>query len=315
MNQGRSQGHHQINSSKDLEIKSASHLALVEIVAGSVGHGFKVPFTGTLLSYYQLYICLGMMIRYKAAAVQVFNTSVIVALLKTLSPLGKKITPMIAIFMQGFLLWLGTAILGGGVIGMVLGSILFVTWSMFQIAIGYVLIYGFDFFKMIEFFQKEMSDYAHLNIYWVFATYWMLKVVLAVGLVSYLALKNSAEKEWALDEKKLTSWRAKILSTSTTSQGTSSFSRAWKDLVNPFFLISFALMVLFHYFQGTPSMEIVWFVCRSLAVAFVLFYFLRSPWTKRVLFSVFGKSKRYRALYKKMYLVKRRLEEPNRTSN
>lgn len=312
MNQGRSQGPYQNNSLKDLEIKSASHLALVEIVAGSVGHGFKIPFTGTLLSYYQLYICLGMMIRYKAAAVQVFNTTVMVALLKTLSPLGKKITPMIAIFMQGFLLWLCTAILGGSILGMLLGSILFVSWSIFQIAIGYTLVYGFDFFKMIEFFQKEMSGYAHLNIYWVFAAYWMLKVVLAIGLVSYLAFKNSAEKEWTLDEKKLTIWRAEILPAVSVNDGTSSSVRALKDIINPFFLISFVLMGLFHFYQGTPTIEIVWFVCRSLAAAFVLFYLIRSPWTKRVLFSVFGKSRRYRALYKKMNKVKRFLDLNNR---
>ncbi|OYZ22913.1 MAG: hypothetical protein B7Y39_07105 [Bdellovibrio sp. 28-41-41] len=315
MNQGRSQGPHHNNSLKDLEIKSASHLALVEIVAGSVGHGFKIPFTGTLLSYYQLYICLGMMIRYKAAAVQVFNTTVIVALLKTLSPLGKKITPMIAIFMQGFFLWFCTTLLGGSIFGMLLGSILFVSWSIFQIAIGYTLVYGFDFFKMIEFFQKEMNDYTHLNIYWVFAAYWVLKIGLAIGLVAYLALKNSTEKEWTLEEKKLTAWRVKILMASNVGEGTSSSARALKDLVNPFFLISLIMMGLFHFYQGTAKMDIVWFVCRSLAVAFVLFYLIRSPWTKRALFSVFGKSRRCRALYKKMYLVKRRLEEPNRPSN
>lgn len=305
MNQGSSQN----ILPKDLEIKSASHLALVEIVFGSVGHGFKIPFTGTFLSYYQLYVCLAMMIRNNAPPIQIFNTSVLVSLLKTLSPLGKKITPMIAIFMQGFLLWFGTVLLGGSVLGMMLGSALLVSWSILQIAIGYTLVYGFDFFRMIEFFQKEMSDYTSVNIYSVFIAYWILKILLAEGLVGYLALKRESVNEWSLDEKKLLAWRAKIFQKQNEVTHSSSVLRSVKDLTNPFFFLSLVLMVLFHFFKSTPTLDIVWFVCRTLAIAFLMFYLIRADWVKRCLFSCFGRRKRYRALYKKMYLVKRRLEE------
>jgi len=293
---------------KDLEIKSASHLALVEIVFGSMGHGFKIPFTGTFLSYYQLYVCLAMMIRRQALPIQVFNTSVLVALLKTLSPMGKKITPMIAIFTQGFLLWFGTSLGGGHILGMALGSALFVSWSILQIAIGYTLVYGFDFFRMIEFFQNEMNDYTHVNIYSVFIAYWVLKIILAQGLIVFLVFKRSSSSEWSLDEKKLLDWRAKFFQNQRVLHY-SDFKRAVKDLTNPFFFLSLALMVVFHFFQNTSNMQIVWFVCRTLAMAFLMFYLIRADWVKRFLFSWFGKNKRYRTLYKKMYLVKRRLEE------
>lgn len=69
------------------------------------------------------------------------------------------------------------------------------------------------------------------------------------------------------------------------SDGASSFKRAGKDLVNPFFLVSF------------------------------VFYLIRSPTTKRFLLGCFGKNRKYRTLYKKMYLVKRRLYTPSRTSS
>lgn len=305
MNQGSSQN----ILPKDLEIKSASHLALVEIVFGSVGHGFKIPFTGTFLSYYQMYICLAMMIRKHAPPIQVFNTSVLVSLLKTLSPLGKKITPMIAIFMQGFLLWVGTISLGGTVLGMMVGSALFVSWSIVQIAIGYTLVYGFDFFRMIEFFQKEMTDYTSVNIYAVFIAYWIFKIILAQGMVGYLVFKRNSGTEWSFDEKKLLDWRANFLKKQDNASPSSSVFRAVKDLTNPFFFLSLALMVLFHFFKNTATMDIVWFVCRTLAIAFLMFYLIRADWLKRFLFSCFGKSKRYRSLYKKVYLVKRRLEE------
>lgn len=293
--------------SRELEVKSASHLALVEIVFGSVGHGFKIPFAGTFLSYYQLYILLVMMIRKQAPAIATFNTSVIVALLKTLSPLGKKITPMIAIFMQGFLLWLGTTVFGGTLVGMMVGSALFVSWSLVQIAIGYTVVYGLDFFRMIEFFQKEMSAYVVVNFYFIFIAYWVVKIVLAETLLIYLVFKNQSHVEWSLDEKKMLNWRSKMIS-SETPKVTSNLGRAGKDLVNPFFFLTLALMILFHFFQKTPVMDITWFTCRTLALSFLLFYLLRSDWLKKILFFSFGKNKRYRDLYKKMYFVKHRLE-------
>lgn len=301
----------QTRSCKDLEIKSSTHLALVEIVAGSVGHGFKIPFTGTLLSYYQLYMGLIMTMRHKAPAIHFFNVSVVVALLKTLSPMGKKITPMIAIFMQGFLLWFGTFILGKGILGLALGSIFFVSWSIIQSALGFTIIYGFDFFRMIEFFQKEMSDYAQVNVYGVFFGYWVFKIIVAGGLMVYvLQAHTSGAAERMLSERKLWHWRARTISLSRMGESESLyFLRAVKDLINPFFFLSLILMVLFHFFQNTPVMDIVWFVCRSLGIAFVLFYLIRSPWLKRALFAGFGKNRRYRSFYKKVYLVQRRLNE------
>lgn len=288
---------------KDSEIKAAAHLASVEIVAGSLGHGFKIPFTGTLLSYYQLYISLWLLICVHAHRSQVFNMSVIVALLKTLSPFGKKITPMIAISMQGFLLWLGTIFLGIGWTGLALGSMLLVTWSMIQAVIGYVLIYGYDFIQMVDYFQQEIREYSSFNIYAVLLGYWVLKVILALGMIFYLKMKPQSA-QWLIDESALARMRQRM-TTSSAPQSASNAMRALRDLVNPFFVFSLFLMIAFHFLKKTPHEQIIWFVCRSLGVGFLLFYLVRSDWVKRGMFSLFGQHRGFRRLYRKMYRVRR----------
>lgn len=289
--------------SKDSEIKAAAHLAMVEIVAGSVGHGFKIPFTGTLLSYYQLYISLWLIIVVRAPRSQVFNVSVIVALLKTLSPFGKKITPMIAISMQGFLLWLGLMILGNGWLGLALGALLFVSWSILQIAIGYVLVYGFDFLRMVEYFQHEIREYSSLNMYAVLIGYWCLKVLVALVLVLYLKRRERSHV-WMIDEDALIKLKQKVIGSSRTVTR-SDFKKALYDLVNPFFVLSLALMILFHFYKDTSQMQILWFICRSLGVAFLLFYLVRSEGIRRCVVRIFNNNRYFRRLYGKMYKVKR----------
>jgi hypothetical protein len=291
----------------DIEIKSTAHLALVEIVVGSFGHGFKIPLTGTFLSFYQLYVCLGMLIRHKAPRISVFNVSVIVALLKTLSPFGKKITPMIAITVQGFLLWLGTSVLGHGVFGMVLGSILFVSWSLIQTALGYLILYGFDFFKMIEFVQQEIGTVSYLSVYVIVIGYWLFRIAVGLGFVFYLLSSRNSNEVWSLSEAGLARWQKKI-NADSEARAMPVWRKSLKDLLNPFFFISLILMSLFHFYKDTSTSQVIWFVCRTLGFGFFMFYLLRSDWVKRGLLYGFGSNTKFRKLYKKMYRVRRQIK-------
>ncbi len=293
-------------SQQNLELDSAAHLASVEIILGSLGHGFKIPFTGTFLSFYQLYIGLRLMIRDGGTAIQVFNISVIVALLKTLSPSGKKITPMIAIATQGFFLWLGTVMLGETLFGMVVGSALFVSWSLVQSVIGYVLLYGFDFFKMMQFLEQELGSVASVNIYFVILGYWLFRVGIALALILYLVLKKKSSLVWSLDDSFMRRIQNRFVTASPTGHA-ALWKSALRDLVNPIFFLSLVLMTLFHLYRDTSTIETVWFVCRTVATGFVLFYLLRSDWIKPGLFYCFGSTKQYRSLYRKVYRVRRRL--------
>lgn len=293
----------------DIEFKAATHLASVEIIVGSLGHGFKIPFTGTFLSFYQLYICLDMVLRSKAASIRVFNVSVIVAMLKILSPFGKKLTPMIAISMQGFLFWLGSVLLRDSLLGVLIGSILFVSWSLIQSILGYVILYGFDFFKMIEFLQQEWSGYISVNIYMLIAGYWVMRVLVAVGLIIYLETRSSTSQAWRLDESFLARMQSRVKTTDKSADDKPAWRRAIKDLINPYFFLSLIFMSLFHFYKDSSWNQLIWFVCQTITVGFLLFYLVRSDWLKRKLLRWFGRNRKFRSLYRKMYRVKQGLGE------
>lgn len=289
-----------------LEIDAAIHLSSVEIILGSVGHGFKIPFTGTFLSFYQLYVCLKMLIRNSVPSIQVFNVSVIVALLKTLSPFGKKLTPMIAITVQGFLLWLGSALFGGRLLGVFIGSVLFVSWSLLQSMTGYLLIYGFDFLKMLDFLQNELGRFTSINIYLVLAAYIFIRIAIVIVMILYLVANRASSQVWSLEESLLKRFQTRYVRIET-AKGVSIWKNALRDLFNPFFLLSLLLMSLFHLYKDSSYEQTIWFICRTLAVGFLLFYLTRSSWVKRGLISYLGSNRRFRELYKKMYRVRKDL--------
>ncbi len=291
------------DSRNQAEITAATHLSSVEIIVGSLGHGFKIPFTGTALSFYQLYICLGLIIRSKTKSISVFNVSVVVALMKTLSPFGKKITPMMAITVQGFLLWLGTSLLGDSLAGMAVGSVLFVSWSLVQTAIGYVLLYGFDFFKMLIFLQKEIGEISGVNIYFILGGYWVLRILGAFTMIIYLVGNQTSGAVWTIDEALLGRWQSRMVKKST-ELSVSIWKQSLRDLLNPFFFVSFILMVCFHFYRESSLVEIIWFMSRTIAIGFALFYLIRDDWTRRRLIGIFGRNKKFRELYRMTYRVK-----------
>ncbi|MFP5459829.1 MAG: hypothetical protein ACLGG7_13920, partial [Bacteriovoracia bacterium] len=103
--------------------KNAATLSLIEVGLGSLLHGLKLPFSGHVLSLNQSFILTRATLtsgeRRDAAVI-----STTAAILKSLSPAGKKLTPMLAIAVQGQLYYLGLLVAGTGVIGQLLGSLL-----------------------------------------------------------------------------------------------------------------------------------------------------------------------------------------------
>ena len=81
----------------------AANLSLIEVGLGSVVHGLKLPFGGQVLSINQCVILSHAARRLGInAKTGVFTISTIAATLKSLSPAGNKLGPMLSISMQGF---------------------------------------------------------------------------------------------------------------------------------------------------------------------------------------------------------------------
>jgi hypothetical protein len=281
----------------ETEIKKAAQLSITEISLGSLGHGFKIPLTGQILSLNQLAFILNAVNKEALPKSSAFEISGIAAILKSFSPAGQKLGPMLSIAMQGFLFWLGTTIFGLNIVGQIIGAVALALWAFVQPFITLFMIYGFDLTKLIEFYSKRINDdYSFVATPLLYAVigFMLLKMIIAVGFVVF---SISSKKEIKIISDKAVSKALINQIPSKTSKN--AFTSAVKDLFKPLFLLSFILMSLFVWQLNGSLGEKIWLSLRPLAVAFVIFYILRSPWVASQLFEFSKKSKSFEKIYLK----------------
>src|SRR5947209_6133147 len=115
------------DNSTDFIGKKAAILSLVELGLGSVIHGLKIPLGGNFLSLYQTYFLTRTSIEgqpYRVEKRSPYLVSSIASILKSLSPAGNKLGPMLSISIQGILFSLGSFIFGANRIGHGVGALL-----------------------------------------------------------------------------------------------------------------------------------------------------------------------------------------------
>ncbi len=288
----------------DREITRATHLSLVEIILGSIGHGFKIPMTGQFLSLYQLNVLANSLNKDLLPRSSTVEISGIVAVLKSLSPAGQKLGPMLSILMQGTLFWLGTLIGGMNLLGQILGATLLSFWSFMQPLITYTLIFGFDLFRMLEFYRiRNQNDYpfAEKFIIGFVLTVVLIKVCLAWIVVFFSFFKK---KEWAIQTFKFEN----ILPRADSNIEKSVWKKALRDTFNPLFLFSFILMFIFLWQIETDLSRIIWLSLRPIAVAYLIFYLFRSPVTSQFLLKLTSKSKSFKRFHEKASAVIQTIE-------
>lgn len=280
----------------DLEIKKAAQLSITEIGIGSIGHGFKIPLTGQVLSLNQLAFLLNALNRDLLPKSSAFEISSIAAILKSFSPAGQKLGPMLSIAMQGFLFWLGVSVLGMNMVGQIIGAVLLALWAFVQPFVTLFMVYGFDLVKLIEFYSKRISEdyeFIALSLVYAFILVLAVKVLAAIGLV-ILSLKFKKEVR-IVNDNKLQS----VVLQQIPTQNKSPLKSALKDLFKPFFLFSFILMMIFVWQVNGSLSQKIWLSLRPLAIAFVIFYSLRSPWVAGKLLKWSQKSPRFEKVYSK----------------
>ena len=264
----------QQNDATEIEIKRAAQLSVAEIAIGSFGHGFKIPLTGQILSLNQLGFLLNAVNRDRLKKSSVFEISGIAAALKSFSPAGQKIGPMLSIAMQGLLFWFGLTVFGVNIVGQAVGAVLLSLWSFVQPLITLAFIYGMDLEKLWDFYFKRMQDdYS----FWAIAVGYALASVLALKLIVALVM-TFASRALGLNVNLIkTQGTLKLMSADFSKSEKSPWQAALKDLTRPIFLISFILLIIFiSQINGTLT-EKIWMALRPLATAYVLFYILRNP--------------------------------------
>jgi len=259
--------------SPDKTGRDAAVLSLIEVGLGAILHGFKIPLSGNFLSLNQGFLIARSSLR-SGSRLQGIKVSNIAALLKSLSPAGKKLTPMLAIASQGVLFSLGTGVFGLNLIGLSVGMVLLALWSFIQPVLIYYVFYGKALLDMGDYFLKKFAEIFHfspVNLVWVLLAIIMVKCILAIG-IAFCAVYISDGTEDRYEKK--------LLKLSKTQRNRPSsvlnpIYGAARDLINPLFIVTFLLMAVFFVFVHSPNAMTVWALIRPFAVGYLIFLFIR----------------------------------------
>jgi hypothetical protein len=251
--------------------KKAALLSIVEIGLGSVLHAFSVPFAGHFLSLNQGFILT-------RAAMESGDRrapgiiSAVAALLKSLSPVGKKLTPMLAIGMQGQLYNLGLLLLGNNGLGRILGMTLLCLWGFVQPLALYFILYGKTLVEMAQYYANELSkvftvtpeDFIAILISLV-----VFKIICGVVVVILAQI---------LKKKKIEQYETWLISKHKPQEPKkegSPWLLAFRDLFSPVFIVTWLLMLLFYLYSQHQRAELIWVLLRPVALGYLIFLGLR----------------------------------------
>lgn len=260
-------------SDEQMDIHTSA-LALAEVGVGSVMHAFHVPFAGNLLSLNQVFLLTHFLCKTSSTnkPFSPFSISVNAALIKCLAPMGKKLTPMLAISMQGLLYNLGTLCFGNTLLGRWVGGVLSSLWAFFQPLLMYWLLFGSSFFHAASAFP------------WVIDLFYVLVVskVAAASLIVFLTP--------LLPTGRFTQYLNKLSGAGKLNDLPSvnkhPMRQAFSELCKPLFLFSLLLTAFFFYFSEGVSAALIWGILRPLGTGVLCFSLMRllplKRWLKRI---------------------------------
>lgn len=278
----------------DVGTRAAALLAAVEVGLGSVLHGLRIPFSGFALSLNQGFFLARVTFTTahdpQAKALPA-TVSSLVALLKSLSPAGKRLTPMVGITTQGVLFNLGTLVLGRNILGASVGAVLLALWGFVQPLVIYYAVFGRRMLDVGKEMVKDVNKIVPLageSVLWAAACLVTLKCVLAlVAVVAAHRASPDAVRRYeqkllsagrsgrgrlvaAIDEGSLRAREGKTLvATGSAAKG------ALRDLASPLYLVSLALGVGFLVFVQSDAVGAIWMAARFLSVGFIVFFVVR----------------------------------------
>lgn len=272
--------------------KYGASLSLIELGLGSFLHAFHIPFSGVFLSLNQGYIlCRAAIVGKRENLLNSrlipYTVSNIAAFLKSLSPAGKKLGPMLSLSMQGLFFSVGTSLFGVNSVGLILGMIFLSLWSFIQPILTYYLFFGRNLLEAADYlFKKSLPfhglDYSDLII--VFLIVIFLKLTFAV-LLAVFALRRLDDN---LYSKKIETELLKMAGQKKNTKKTSPLWGAFKDLMRPLFLFSLAITGLFIYLSENNFGKTAWYLMRPIAVALIFFYISRTLTLDRYLIKLLG---------------------------
>lgn len=229
---------HNKNPISETEQEFGFLLSGVEIGLGSILHSLHLPLSGQFLSLNQIFL-LSLACKKCRSRWSGLKISIYAAIMKIGLAQGKRITPMIAIGMQGWLFSLG------GIINTYLGASLSSLWAFLQPLAFFYMISSGSLPKIIEFYQSIGQKFS-INLYGVFFVLISLKLFLAL-LVCYWAkhLSDTKFKRYRQLAHKVQKWQPKKKKS------------WWQDFLSPFYMVTLTLFAIFFWYNSRPQFGIL----------------------------------------------------------
>lgn len=212
-----------------------------EIVLGSFLHNLRVPFSGNVLTAIGLVILISASYKWKEHGL-FWRAGVICALLKTLSPSAVIFGPFVAIISEAMLLELSVRVLGRTIPGIIIGSILAMSWNLIYKVFKMILYYGNNiidiYTDLMLFVEKQVG--LQFNAVWA-PLILLLVIQIIFGAVSALiGIRTGMETV----TNEATFVNKNYEQTLINKRGDSNFAYSLKWLaVNIFFMIAPLLLI------------------------------------------------------------------------
>lgn len=149
--------------------------AAAEIVLGSFLHNLRVPFSGNMLTAIALVILISVSYKWREHGLY-WRAGLICALMKAMSPSAIIFGPMIAIIMESLLLETSVRIFGKTYLGFIAGSMLAMSWNLFQKIFNMIIFYGGNLVDI----YSSITDYASRQLNLKFDAFWAPLILLLV---------------------------------------------------------------------------------------------------------------------------------------
>lgn len=281
----------------------AGTLAATEIGLGSILHGLHVPLAGTILSLNQgIFLTRATFYerRNPNAKSIPLEISSITAVLKSFSPIGKKLTPMLAISVQGALFSLGLYLFGVNLLGILVGSALLASWGILQpLAIAGVMFWSLnsnDQQKIIVSWEKLVSDVPLIESFDLtsaISIFLCLKclVIMTIAATTWCTKPSETNSWYGRLTRKLTASAASTTSKSSHHESVSNsismpasskdnpLKAALRDLRSPAVFISLMLLTCLFALVNDDLVGSIWIGLRALATAYISYLIIRLlPW-------------------------------------
>lgn len=257
----------------------SSLLAAAEVGLGSLLHAAQIPLAGHWLSLNQGLI-LSLATKSVAGRAEAIRATCLIsttaALFKALSPAGKRLTPMLAISVQGVGYAIGVAVGGSNLIGSALGMTLLSLWGFLQPILVAYLLFGKSWFAGLQKFWLEVAAFLQIPAqleWWVLGAVVLVKVLAGLFIVGVAWNQKGFESEY---ERTVRVWQKKF-GARPLPTASSPLRGVLRDLLSWPFLVAMAFSLFFFVYSGEKSALGVWtWLLRPVVAGIVFFWLLRS---------------------------------------